>query len=83
MITVAIAEVFFFLEFNPLSAYTGGENGLPGVPPPNLSLGFFEYTFSSSLGMYGFFAFWYVVGLVIALRIVRSPAPWSPGSSAT
>ena len=73
MITVAIAEVFFFLEFNPLSAYTGGENGLPGVPPPNLSLGFFEYTFSSSLGMYGFFAFWYFVGLVIALRIVRSP----------
>src|SRR5262245_388897 len=24
MITVAIAEVFFFVEFNPLSAYTGG-----------------------------------------------------------
>ena len=34
MITVAIAEVFFFVEFNPLSAYTGGENGLPGVPTP-------------------------------------------------
>ena len=34
MITVAIAEVFFFIEFNPLSAYTGGENGLPGVPTP-------------------------------------------------
>ena len=32
MITVAIAEVFFFLEFNPLAAFTGGENGLPGVP---------------------------------------------------
>src|SRR5262249_58044925 len=29
MITVAIAEVFFFVEFNPLSAYTGGENRLP------------------------------------------------------
>ena len=36
MITVAIAEVFFFVEFNPLSAYTGGENGLPGVPTPTL-----------------------------------------------
>ena len=35
MITVAIAEVFFFVEFNPLSEYTGGENGLPGVPAPN------------------------------------------------
>jgi ABC-type branched-subunit amino acid transport system permease subunit len=29
MITVAIAEVFFFVEFNPLSDFTGGENGLP------------------------------------------------------
>ncbi|MFT3819725.1 MAG: branched-chain amino acid ABC transporter ATP-binding protein/permease [Rubrivivax sp.] len=73
MITVAIAEVFFFLEFNPLSAYTGGENGLPGVPPPNLSLGFTTFTFKSNWEMYGFFAFWYFVGLVIALRIVRSP----------
>jgi len=36
MITVAIAEVFFFVEFNPLSAWTGGENGLPGVPTPRL-----------------------------------------------
>jgi branched-chain amino acid transport system permease protein len=33
-VTVAISEVFFFVEFNPLSDYTGGENGLPGVPPP-------------------------------------------------
>jgi len=73
MITVAIAEVFFFLEFNPLSAYTGGENGLPGVPPPNLKLGFASFTFDSNWKMYGFFAFWYFVGLVIALRIVRSP----------
>src|SRR5215813_13625951 len=32
MITVAIAEVFYFVEFSPLAAYTGGENGLPGVP---------------------------------------------------
>ncbi len=35
MITVAIAEVFFYLEFNPLSEWTGGENGLPGVPTPS------------------------------------------------
>ena len=40
MITVAIAEVFYFVEFNPLSTYTGGENGLPGVPTPSLYLGF-------------------------------------------
>ena len=73
MITVAIAEVFFFLEFNPLSAYTGGENGLPGVPSPNIMLGFTTITLDTNLSMYAFFAFWYFVGLVIALRIVRSP----------
>ncbi len=73
MITVAIAEVFFFVEFNPLSAYTGGENGLPGVPTPQLNLAFTTIQFNTTLSMYAFLAFWYFVGLVIALRIVRSP----------
>jgi branched-chain amino acid transport system permease protein len=73
MITVAIAEVFYFVEFNPLAAYTGGENGLPGVPTPSLSLGFTTIEFDTNLSMYAFLAFWYFIGLVIALRIVRSP----------
>ncbi len=73
MITVAIAEVFFFVEFNPLSAYTGGENGLPGVPAPTLPLGFTTINFDSDASLYAFLAFWYFAGLVIALRIVRSP----------
>src|SRR5579872_5503216 len=73
MITVAIAEVFFFVEFNPLSAYTGGENGLPGVPSPSLPLGFTTLQFSNDASLYWFLAFWYFVGLVLALRIVRSP----------
>jgi branched-chain amino acid transport system permease protein len=73
MITVAIAEVFFFVEFNPLSTYTGGENGLPGVPQPSLNLGFTNIEFTGDLSTYAFFAICYFVGLVIALRIVRSP----------
>jgi branched-chain amino acid transport system permease protein len=73
MITVAIAEVFFFAEFNPLSDFTGGENGLPGVPTPSFNLGFTTLRFDTDLSMYAFLAFWYFVGLVIALRIVRSP----------
>jgi branched-chain amino acid transport system permease protein len=73
MITVAIAEVFYFVEFNPLAAYTGGENGLPGVPTPSVHLGFTTLEFDTNLSMYAFLAFWYFVGLVIALRIVRSP----------
>jgi branched-chain amino acid transport system permease protein len=73
MITVAIAEVFFFVEFNPLSDYTGGENGLPGVPPPTLYLGFTTVHLDSDALLYPFLAFWYFAGMVIALRIVRSP----------
>jgi len=73
MITVAIAEVFYFVEFNPLAAYTGGENGLPGVPTPTLWLGFKTIRFDTDWSLYAFLAFWYFVGIVIALRIVRSP----------
>ena len=73
MITVAIAEVFFFVEFNPLSEYTGGENGLPGVPTPSIHFGFTTINFNTDWSLYTFLAFWFFVGIVIALRIVRSP----------
>src|SRR3954470_17914916 len=73
MITVAIAEVFYFVEFNPLSEFTGGENGLPGVPSPSLYLGFTTFKFNTDWSLYTFLAFWFFVGIVIALRIVRSP----------
>jgi len=73
MITVAIAEVFYFVEFNPLSEWTGGENGLPGVPTPSLNLGFTTLHFTTGWSLYPFLAFCYFIGIVIALRIVRSP----------
>src|SRR5580765_1514666 len=69
MITVAIAEVFFFVEFNPLSDYTGGENGLPGVPTPVLNLGFTTIHFTNGWSLYQFIALCYFVGVIIALRI--------------
>jgi branched-chain amino acid transport system permease protein len=73
MITVAIAEVFFFVEFNPLADWTGGENGLPGVPAPSLHLGFTTLHFTTGWSLYQFLALCYFVGITIALRIVRSP----------
>src|SRR5690242_20048622 len=59
MITVAIAEVFFFVEFSPLADYTGGENGLPGVPTPTMNLGFTTLKFTSGWSLYGFLAVCY------------------------
>jgi len=73
MITVAIAEVFFFVEFNPLAHWTGGENGLPGVPAPAFHFGSMSLRFDTGWSLYPFLAFCYFVGVVIALRIVRSP----------
>src|SRR3569623_2949801 len=73
MITVAIAEVFYFVEFNPLAAWTGGENGLPGVPMPHIVLGPIDLSFNGGWSLYQFFGICYFIGIVIALRIVRSP----------
>ncbi|MBZ9799391.1 ABC transporter permease subunit [Mesorhizobium sp. ES1-4] len=73
MITVAIAEVFFFLENSPLSAFTGGENGLPGVPAPTFYLGFTTIKVGSGWSMYGFLAACFLIGMVIARRIMASP----------
>jgi branched-chain amino acid transport system permease protein len=73
MITVAIAEMFFFLENSPLSDWTGGENGLPGVPTPSLRLFGWSYQVRPGWPMYGFVAVCYFIGMVLALRIVRSP----------
>jgi len=65
--------VFFFVEFSPLSAFTGGENGLPGVPTPSFNLGFTTLQFTTGWSLYWFLALCYFIGIVIALRIVRSP----------
>ena len=73
MITVAIAETFYFIEFSPLAEYTGGENGLPGVPTPGFKLGHFSWQASNGWSMYVFLAACYFIGIVLALRIVRSP----------
>ena len=73
MITVAIAETFFFLENSPLSEWTGGENGLPGVPSPVFQIGGLVWRVDNGWPMYWFLAACYFIALVIALRVVRSP----------
>src|ERR1700751_293144 len=54
MITVAIAEAFFFVAFNPLAEYTGGENGLPGVPTPSVWVGVTTLRFETDQWIYAF-----------------------------
>ena len=73
MITVAFAEMFFFLENSPLSAVTGGENGLPNVPKPEIHIGSFDYAFDSDGRMYALIAVIFFLGFLLARRIVNSP----------
>jgi branched-chain amino acid transport system permease protein len=73
MITVAFGEMFFFLENSALYPWTGGENGLPGVPKPHITLPGFDFGFESPWQMYGLLAALFWVGYVIARRIIASP----------
>jgi branched-chain amino acid transport system permease protein len=73
MITVAIAETFFFLENSPLSHFTGGENGISGVPPPVFNLGFVSWHVGTGRSMYTFLAICFLLGIILARRIVHSP----------
>ncbi|HEY4175022.1 MAG TPA: branched-chain amino acid ABC transporter ATP-binding protein/permease [Rhodopila sp.] len=73
MITVAIAETFFFVENSPLAAFTGGENGLSGVPSPVFNLGFVTWRVGTGFSMYTFLAICFLVGMIIARRIIHSP----------
>jgi branched-chain amino acid transport system permease protein len=73
MLTLAFGEMFYFLDISPLAQWTGGENGLAGVPTPRLDFGVFELDLSSAIGMYSLLAVIFFVGFWFALRVIRSP----------
>lgn len=73
MSTLAFGEMFYFLENSAFKSYTGGENGIAGVPPPEIALGFVTINISSGWPMYWFVAIFFFLGYVVARRIVKSP----------
>jgi branched-chain amino acid transport system permease protein len=73
MITLAFGQMSYFLENSPLSNYTGGENGLPGVPVPRLGFGESAYAITPGLRMYGLLAVLFFVCFLLARRITKSP----------
>jgi branched-chain amino acid transport system permease protein len=73
MITLAFGQMAYFIENSPLSDYTGGENGIPGVPVPVLGFGDHAVRIGAGLPMYALFAVIFFAGYVLARRIVRSP----------
>jgi branched-chain amino acid transport system permease protein len=73
MITLAFSQMAYFLENSPLSAYTGGENGLPGVPVPTIGFGDSAFPIATGLPMYWLLAAFFLAGFIIARRIAHSP----------
>ena len=68
MITMALAQMFFF--FCLQAPFTGGEDGIQGVPRGKL-FGFIDL--SNSLNMYYFVAAVFVIGFLFIWRVVHSP----------
>ncbi|WP_022722587.1 ATP-binding cassette domain-containing protein [Rhodopseudomonas sp. B29] len=73
MITLAFGQMAYFIENSLLTTYTGGENGIAGVPVPVLGFGDHAIRVTAGLPMYVLFAVIFFVGYVLARRIVRSP----------
>jgi branched-chain amino acid transport system ATP-binding protein/branched-chain amino acid transport system permease protein len=73
MLTLAFGEMGYFLDISPLAAWTGGENGIAGVPAPHLALGPWALDLASPQAVYWLIAVLFVAGFWIAHRIIRSP----------
>jgi branched-chain amino acid transport system permease protein len=73
MITLAFGQMAYFLENSPLRDYTGGENGLPGVPEPTLGFGTHAIPIHTGRPMYWLLAAFFFASFVLGRRIVHSP----------
>ena len=69
MITLALSQVLWGIAFGWRSL-TGGDDGLPEVPRPNLSL---SWSMSDNTPFYYFVLLFFVVGTLLLVRIVASP----------
>ncbi|MHC2001930.1 branched-chain amino acid ABC transporter ATP-binding protein/permease [Methylobacterium sp. CM6241] len=73
MITLAFGQMAYFIQNSPLSDYTGGENGIAGVPVPVIGFGTWAVRITAGLPMYALLAATFFLGFVLARRIVHSP----------
>src|SRR5699024_10725515 len=56
-----------------LRDWTGGENGIPGIPMPEIDLGFWSMVIDDGWPMYWFLGGMFFIGFIIARRISLSP----------
>ena len=68
MVTLAFAQMIYFVAFK-WRGLTGGDDGLHGVPRPSIG----PVDLTSELVLYYFILFFFVLSLVVGIRIIRSP----------
>jgi ABC-type branched-subunit amino acid transport system permease subunit len=68
ILTLAFAEMFYYAALAPLQKWTGGDNGLTGLPAPTL----FGMAFDKE-SIHYFICGWAFLGVYLARRIARSP----------
>jgi branched-chain amino acid transport system permease protein len=68
MVTLAFCQMFYFIALK-WSGLTGGDNGLHGVPRPSIG----PIHLDSEIRLYYLVLMLFVLCLLLALRIVRSP----------
>ncbi|HET8608609.1 MAG TPA: branched-chain amino acid ABC transporter ATP-binding protein/permease [Burkholderiales bacterium] len=73
MITFAFGELSFFMENSLLKQWTGGDNGLPGVPYPVIRLGGWVVEIHAGWPMYALVAAIFLIGFAFARQMVNSP----------
>ena len=73
LLTLAFNELIYFIAYQ-WSDLTGGDDGLTGVPRPNLEIpGIFTIDLQSSLSFYLFAATVFLISFMIIRRITLSP----------
>jgi branched-chain amino acid transport system permease protein len=73
MLTLAFGEMFYFLDISPLKSFTGGENGLSGVPATRIGIANWFVELHTPEGMYWVIAVVFLIGFWFARRVVHSP----------
>lgn len=72
MISMAVAQMFYFLALSPMKRYTGGEDGLKFIP--KLSLSFpFAVDLQNPIPLYYFVYFVVGISILAIWRILNSP----------
>jgi branched-chain amino acid transport system permease protein len=72
MLTLAFAQLLYFIGFHA-AGWTGGDDGLRGIPSLPLAIGGLKWPIDTTLGFYYFAYLWVGLAVLALSRILDSP----------